>query len=83
MRRSDTIVASSDTTMAKKRARAPKGEREEPSGTTKPISYRPSKEVERALEEFRASFVFPPDKSAVIEKALREFLISQNAMKKD
>ena len=82
MRRNDTIVASSDQTMSKKRPRAPKGD-EEPSGASKPISYRPSKEVAKALEEFRASFVFPPDKSAVIERALREFLIASGAMKKD
>lgn len=83
MRRSDTIVASGDITMAKKRARASKGEHEEPSGASKPISYRPSKEVEKALEEYLASFaIFTPPKSAVIEKALRDFLIAQGAMKK-
>ena len=43
----------------------------------KPISYRPSPAVEAALEAYRNSFEFTPDKNAVIERALREFFRTQ------
>lgn len=43
----------------------------------KPISYRPSPAVEAGLEAFRNRFEFLPDKSAVIERALRDFLRAQ------
>lgn len=79
-------------TMAKQRRETGAHERatEKPSaepgnggGTAKPISYRPSKEVAEALDRFRDSLEpFPPDKSAVIEKALRDFLLSKGFLKK-
>jgi hypothetical protein len=43
-------------------------------GEIKPISYRPSREVLDALAAFRGKFDYPPDKTAVIERALRMYL---------
>jgi hypothetical protein len=39
----------------------------------KPISYRPSSEVAAALRRYREKFKVKPAKSAIIERALREF----------
>lgn len=54
--------------MAKRKLKPDPGE-----GKGRPISYRPSKSVEEAMEIYRAEQVFPPDKSAVIERAMRQF----------
>lgn len=39
-----------------------------------PISYRPSQDVARGLAEYLGRFKVKPGKSAVIERAMREFL---------
>ncbi|VTR97965.1 unnamed protein product [Gemmata massiliana] len=39
----------------------------------KPISYRPSADVGAAMRKYRDQFKAKPTKSAVIERALREF----------
>lgn len=44
------------------------------------ISYRPSKDVEAALENFRNRYEFKPDRSEILERALRRFL-SENGFK--
>ena len=46
-------------------------------GSKKPISYRPSQAVHDALEDYRSRFEFKPDKSAILERALRAFLKSK------
>jgi len=43
----------------------------------KPISYRPSEEVAAAMKKYRDSFKIKPAKSAIIERALREFFKSE------
>jgi hypothetical protein len=48
-----------------------------PESQDQPISYRPSKDVKAALEDYRAKFEFKPDRTAVIEKALRAFLAAK------
>jgi hypothetical protein len=51
-------------------------QKEPTSGTdddAKPISYRPSAEVGAAMREYRDRFKVKPAKSAIIERALREF----------
>lgn len=56
-------------TMAKKKpGAAPEGD-----APRNPISYRPSKVVAEAMEDYRAKFEFKPDKSAILERALRQF----------
>lgn len=50
--------------MAKKKPRA---------GNT-PVSFRLQNVLLDALDEYRHQFEFKPDRSAVIERALREFL---------
>lgn len=42
-----------------------------------PISYRPSAEVATAFAAYRSRFEYKPDKSRVIERAMRQFLRSQ------
>ncbi|MBP3956478.1 hypothetical protein J8F10_14450 [Gemmata sp. G18] len=39
----------------------------------KPISYRPSADVGAAMRKYRDQFKAKPTKTAVIERALREF----------
>jgi hypothetical protein len=39
----------------------------------KPISYRPSPDVARAMQEYRDRHKVKPAKSAILERALREF----------
>ena len=63
--------------MAKKRRNSTTDPASASGGEIKPISYRPSREVLEALKVFRAKFEYPPDKTAVIEKALRTYLQSQ------
>lgn len=55
--------------------RKPKRESRAPEVTGKPanISYRPSREVAAAMRDYRARAEVPPDKSKVIEIAMREF----------
>jgi hypothetical protein len=45
----------------------------EPDDANKPISYRPSPEVAEALKAYRDRFKVKPGKSAIIERALRDF----------
>lgn len=45
----------------------------EPDDAQKPISYRPSAEVATAMRTYRDRFKVKPAKSAIIERALREF----------
>jgi hypothetical protein len=43
-----------------------------------PISYKPSRDVAAAIEEFRAKFPdFPPGRTKIIDRALRSFLSGQ------
>lgn len=55
--------------------RKPKRENRTPENAGKPanVSYRPSREVAAALKEYRARAEVPPDKSKIIEIAMREF----------
>jgi len=53
--------------MAKKKARA---------GST-PVSFRLPNVLLDALDEYRETFKFKPDRSAVFEKALRELLAAE------
>lgn len=61
--------------MAKKKKQAEESAGEQSRG--KLISYRPSAAVEAALEQYRSILPFRPDKQAVIERALRDFLRAQ------
>ena len=55
--------------------------KKEPVGSAdddaKPISYRPSTAVGAAMREYRERFKVKPAKSAIIERALREFFKSE------
>jgi hypothetical protein len=42
-----------------------------------PVSFRLSRPVLDRLDEYVASFEFPPERSQVFERAIREFLRSQ------
>lgn len=57
--------------MAKEKPKAPPAS--EGDGPLKPISYRPSRVVNDAMEHYRAQFEFKPDKSAILERSLRAF----------
>ena len=63
------------STMSEKK-RKPKAGGDAAEGAEKimPISYRPSREVFDALTDYRSGHEFPPDKSAVIERAMRYWL---------
>jgi hypothetical protein len=53
------------------------GSQEGESFEQKPVSYRPSVDVARAMKEYRDRFKVKPSKSAIIERALREFFKSE------
>lgn len=44
---------------------------------TIPVSFRLPKPVLEALDSFREGFEFPPDRSQVIERAIRAYLKAQ------
>lgn len=62
-----------DDPKQKKAAKAP---------ATKPVSIRLSGELLGAVDAYRATFEFPPSLSAVIEKALKDFLATKKGKSK-